>query len=82
MNLSVIVILYGTAIQECTTINTLLKHINRPINLTIYVWNNGPVLLDEQDIVEFLNKATALGIKVEIYQDIRNVALSKIYNFF
>lgn len=82
MNFSVIVILYGTAIHECTTINTLLKHINRPINLTIHVWNNGPALLNEQDIAEFFNKATALGIKVEIYQDIRNVALSKIYNFF
>lgn len=51
------------------------------IKLTINIWNNGPTLLDESDIQKFLAVCVSKNIKVRVYQDTRNVALSKIYNF-
>ncbi|MCL2899298.1 hypothetical protein [Brenneria tiliae] len=82
MNITSVVIIYNSALKDSDTLKSLLKCKLENIKLNICVWNNGPSLLQENDISDFLSRCTENGFNVKIYQDIRNLSLSKIYNFF
>ncbi|MCA6917782.1 hypothetical protein LF941_20540 [Pectobacterium versatile] len=82
MNVTSVVIIYNSELRESDTLKSLLLCHFEKINLEICIWNNGPLLLNEKDIFEFISQCQKNKIRVKIYQDIRNIALSKIYNFF
>ncbi|AWM80193.1 hypothetical protein DKL61_07360 [Gammaproteobacteria bacterium ESL0073] len=76
------VILYNSKISDSETLQSLLDiELNDSVCLTLNIWNNGPSLLDERDVSDYKKIAASKNIMVAVYQDIRNVALSKIYNF-
>lgn len=81
MQLSTVVILYNATILDSTTLQSLLNCQLADHQLTLHIWNNGPQALERSDIDAYLKVAESLGITVIIYEDKRNVALSKIYNF-
>lgn len=83
MKISVLVTLYNCRLTDSLTLNSLLdiKKCNEEI-INLYIWNNGPFALDSEEIDKFIIKANLQGYEVVIHQDIRNIALSKIYNFF
>ena len=64
------------------TIKSILGSELNSIQLNMIIWNNGPTLLEENDIVNHLEASQKKGISSFIYQDIRNTSLSKIYNYF
>ncbi|MBJ7223402.1 MULTISPECIES: glycosyltransferase family 2 protein [unclassified Brenneria] len=82
MNITSIVIIYNSKIQDSETLQSIIECHIENINLEICIWNNGPQLLNENDIANFLSICLEKNIKVNIYQDTRNISLSKIYNFF
>ncbi|POE19821.1 hypothetical protein BV923_18955 [Pectobacterium odoriferum] len=82
MNITSVVIIYNTELCESDTLKSLLACHFENVDLEICIWNNGPSLLNDNDISEFISKCNKKEIRVKIYQDIRNLALSKIYNFF
>lgn len=81
MQLSTLVILYNATILDSTTLQTLLDCQLADHKLTLHIWNNGPKALEQPDIDAYLDVVEGLGVTVHIYEDIRNLALSKIYNF-
>lgn len=82
MNITAIIILYNSNIENSKTIQSLLSTNIKDINLKIIIWNNGPNFLTEQECQKFSNIFSLKKIKLSIYEDINNVALSKIYNLF
>ncbi|MFP9228825.1 glycosyltransferase family 2 protein [Pectobacterium cacticida] len=82
MNITSVVIIYNSQLRESDTLNSLLRCKLENINLNVCIWNNGPSLLTEDDAANFIWQCQEKGIRAKIYQDIRNLALSKIYNFF
>ncbi|MCU1794989.1 glycosyltransferase family 2 protein [Pectobacterium polaris] len=82
MKISSVVIVYNSKLTNSDTLTSLLACKKEKIDLTILVWNNGPDFLSEEDINTFLISCKEKGINAKIYQDIRNISLSKIYNFF
>lgn len=82
MKIASVVITYNSTLTNSETLTSLLECQKEHINVTLLVWNNGPNILSEEDIKNFLIACKEKGINVKIYQDIRNIALSKIYNFF
>ncbi|MBA0218978.1 MULTISPECIES: hypothetical protein [Pectobacterium] len=81
MNITTIVILYNSRIIESETLQSITDCSLDNISLTINIWNNGPILLEENDIQNFFSTCASKNINVRIYQDTRNLALSKVYNF-
>ncbi|RYC38026.1 hypothetical protein DEH81_19650 [Pectobacterium zantedeschiae] len=82
MNMTAVVILYNTYLLESETLQSILINKLHNINLTLKIWNNGPNYLEEEDINKFFSFCSKSGINVDIFQDKRNVSLSKIYNLF
>ncbi|MFC3393354.1 glycosyltransferase family A protein [Brenneria rubrifaciens] len=82
MNITSVVIIYNSALKDSDTLKSILRCQTENITLEICVWNNGPLLLNETDVSEFLSICQGKGIGVRIYQDTQNLSLSKIYNFF
>lgn len=82
MNITSVVILYNSKLEDSETLKSIKECRLGNINLEICIWNNGPQYLNENEIVNFLSIYKEKNIKVKIYQDIRNISLSKIYNFF
>ncbi|MEH0833147.1 glycosyltransferase family 2 protein [Pectobacterium cacticida] len=82
MNITSVVIIYNSQLRESDTLNSLLRCKLENVNLNVCIWNNGPSLLTEDDAANFIWQCQEKGIRAKIYQDIRNLALSKIYNFF
>lgn len=82
LNISAIVVLYNSALFSSETINTLFSTKRENINLTVVIWNNGPTELSPDEAQRYLNKCREHSISSAIYQDCRNISLSKIYNFF
>ncbi|BES82992.1 hypothetical protein PEC302107_09320 [Pectobacterium araliae] len=82
MKITSVVIIYNAKLNESDTLKSILECHLESVELNICIWNNGPTLLDEKDISHFLLVCQEKKVSVEIYQDIRNLALSKIYNFF
>ncbi len=82
MNMTAVVILYNTYLLKSETLQSILINKLHNINLTLKIWNNGPNYLEEEDINKFFSFCLKSGINVDIFQDKRNVSLSKIYNLF
>ncbi|MEQ9770390.1 hypothetical protein ABRQ03_05930 [Pectobacterium jejuense] len=82
MNITAVVILYNTNLLESQTLKSILVNKLNSIKLTLKIWNNGPKELEEKDINLFFSSCSNLNIKVDIFQDLRNLSLSKIYNHF
>ncbi|WP_129709119.1 hypothetical protein [Pectobacterium zantedeschiae] len=80
--MTAVVILYNTYLLESETLQSILINKLHNINLTLKIWNNGPNYLEEEDINKFFSFCSKSGINVDIFQDKRNVSLSKIYNLF
>lgn len=81
MSFSIIVILYNSSINNSTTLQSMLNADLPEGSVSLSIWNNGPSLLDKADIDTYQGLAQSKGISVEVQQDIRNIALSKVYNF-
>lgn len=82
MQLSTLVILYNSSLTDSTTLQSLLNcQIPQNLIIKLTIWNNGPYLLEDKEISKFFVQFKKLGFNVEIYQDVRNLALSKIYNY-
>lgn len=82
-NISVVVILYNSKLIESETLQSILcADLPHNIMLTINIWNNGPMELAENDISLFLDESEKRKITINIRQDLRNIALSKVYNYF
>ncbi|KHN53083.1 hypothetical protein [Pectobacterium fontis] len=82
MKISCVVIIYNSMLQNSDTLKSLTKCKTDGIDLDILVWNNGQELLIEEDINNFMMVCQENKISAKIYQDITNISLSKIYNFF
>lgn len=82
MKLTAVVIIYNSKLSESHTLQSIIRCCLKEVSLTIQIWNNGPDLLAEDDTQDFFILCESKNIKVKIYQDIRNIALSKVYNFF
>lgn len=82
VRISTVIVLYNSAILDSDTINTLFQTYRENVKLTVTIWNNGPFDLSKNDISDFIVKCKEYDINCEIYQDCRNVSLSKIYNLF
>ncbi|GKW41730.1 MULTISPECIES: hypothetical protein [Pectobacterium] len=83
MNITInaLVILYDTKPIESKTIQSIIRsNLGRNVNLNLIIWNNGPHYFDKQCIDEYTQYCKRQ--KIEIYQDTRNISLSKIYNNF
>lgn len=81
MVFSIVVILYDSQIADSETLQSLLQAEMDGYSVNLSIWNNGPTLLKENDIEDYKERAAFKNIQVKIYQNIRNIALSKIYNF-
>lgn len=82
MNITAIVILYNSCIENSKTIQSLIDTDNSKVNLHIIIWNNGPNKLSFDECKKYKNIFEAHKIQLSIYENIKNIALSKIYNTF
>jgi hypothetical protein len=82
MRINVLTVLYNCALSDSATLKSILQASLDSIKLNVIVWNNGTTLLKEQDIKNYLKSSQNKGITTSIYQDVRNISLSKIYNHF
>ncbi|MBN3116416.1 hypothetical protein H4F46_16100 [Pectobacterium brasiliense] len=82
MKIASVVIIYNSTLIKSDTLTSLLACKKEKTDLTILIWNNGPGVLSKEDIDIFLISCKEKGISARIYQDVRNLSLSKIYNFF
>ncbi|MBA5603006.1 MULTISPECIES: glycosyltransferase family 2 protein [Pectobacterium] len=81
MKINAIIVTYNSTLIKSDTIASVFSASLDKISLTITIWNNGPELLNSNDVNEYMEKCQSLNISSSIYQDIRNISLSKIYNF-
>lgn len=82
IKINAIIVLYNCNIEDSFTINSIFKTNLDGIDLKLLIWNNGNTLLDEKNTAKYLENCQREKISTEIYQDIRNLSLSKIYNYF
>ncbi|GKW41732.1 MULTISPECIES: hypothetical protein [Pectobacterium] len=82
LRVNALVVLYDSSLSTSETIQFLFQADLAEIELQIVIWNNGPKLLDKNDVDIYLKKCKEKSIQSFIYQDTRNISLSKIYNFF
>lgn len=82
MIINVLTILYNCSLSDSVTVQSVLQTKLESVQLNMIIWNNGPSLLSEQDIDNFIKVCEGKNITASIYQDIRNLSLSKIYNHF
>lgn len=82
MKINALVVLYNSSLSDSMTLKSILNSDINEVELNLIIWNNGPVLLDEHDISNFLKSCKKNKINSSIFQDIRNISLSRIYNHF
>ena len=82
MIINILTILYNNTLSESKTLQSILNTKLDSIKLNIIIWNNGPTLLQQDDIDNYLQICQNKKVNSYIYQDIRNASLSKIYNHF
>jgi len=82
MRINLLTVIYNSSLSDSITLKSLLDTKLDNIELNLIIWNNGPTLLEENDINDYLIKSRNRGIATSVYQDIRNLSLSKIYNNF
>ncbi|MDY4316173.1 glycosyl transferase [Pectobacterium actinidiae] len=80
MLINAIVVIYNSALMESQTIKAIFNSNQKDITLNIIIWNNGPNLLKNEDIDDYISECKTRKISTIIYQDTRNISLSKIYN--
>ncbi|MBG0753423.1 MULTISPECIES: glycosyltransferase family 2 protein [Pectobacterium] len=80
MLINAIVVLYNSEIMDSQTIKAIFNSNHKDIDLHITIWNNGPNLLKSDDVDNYISECRLEKISTTVYQDIRNVSLSKIYN--
>ncbi|GKW39526.1 glycosyltransferase family 2 protein [Pectobacterium carotovorum] len=80
MLINTVIVIYNSAIMESQTIKAVFNSNYRDINIHITIWNNGPELLESDDIENYISECRIKKISTTIYQDTRNISLSKIYN--
>ena len=71
-----LVLLYGKEIIDSETLNSI-KSLTIGNSLLV-IWNNGPELLNSNDVIEF----EQAGFDVKIIETIENLSISCIYNRF
>ncbi|MDY4334627.1 glycosyltransferase [Pectobacterium brasiliense] len=81
MKINAIIVTYNTELTKSETVKSVFEAKLDNIELTITIWNNGPKLLGNIDLEKYIEQCKSLNISSDIYQDIRNTSLSKIYNF-
>lgn len=74
--------LYNCSIENSSTINSILNTIIDCTDVKLLIWNNGDNVLETEDINRYIHHCRKKNISTEIYQDVRNLSLSKIYNHF
>lgn len=77
-NYKALIVLYNKNFDESSTLLSLLNCYNKNIELTIF--NNGPKLLTETNVILDSLKSAFKGVNV--IQNINNIPLSIIYNGF
>lgn len=82
MNITAIIILHSSNIELSKTIQSLLNSNIKGINLNVIIWNNGPTQLTIKECEKYKIFFDTNKIQLSIYENIQNIALSKIYNFF
>lgn len=82
MNITSIIILYNSKIKDSNTIESILNSNINGINLHTIIWNNGPTKLSFEEQQNYLDKFDKYNIQLSIYEDVRNISLSQIYNSF
>ncbi|MBA0178565.1 glycosyl transferase [Pectobacterium carotovorum] len=75
-------VLYNCSIENSSTITSIFNTITDETNINLLIWNNGDTILNERDLNKYLHRCKQKKIATEIYQDTRNLSLSKIYNYF
>ncbi|UUE57544.1 glycosyl transferase [Pectobacterium aroidearum] len=74
--------LYNCSIENSSTIKSILDTIIDCTDVKLLIWNNGGNILEIEDINKYILDCKTKNISTEIYQDVRNLSLSKIYNYF
>ncbi|POE19877.1 hypothetical protein BV923_18950 [Pectobacterium odoriferum] len=80
MKINAIIVIYNCSIEKSVSIDSIFKANVGNVELNLLIWNNGREVLKEQDIKKYLEKCRQNNFSTAIYQDIRNISLSKIYN--
>ncbi|GKW33399.1 hypothetical protein [Pectobacterium versatile] len=81
MHITALVISYNSTINESETLQSIINTDLAGTELTICIWNNGPHLFKEEDIHDYIKSCNEKKIKLHIFQDLRNISLSVIYNY-
>ncbi|MEL4889321.1 glycosyl transferase [Pectobacterium betavasculorum] len=82
IKINAIIVLYNCNMEDSVTVNSIFKANLDNIELKLLIWNNGNILLNEKDVSNFIEKCQQKKISTDVYQDTRNLSLSKIYNYF
>jgi hypothetical protein len=82
MKITAIIILYNANIESSNTFQSLLNSDIHDITLNVIIWNNGPEILDQQECRQYKSICEHKNIGLSIYENLHNMALSKIYNAF
>lgn len=82
MKIKILLIIYNATLCASETLSSLFKADLSGAELEIIIWNNGPQVLSDDDVNNYISHCKTLKISTRIYQDIRNASLSKIYNNF
>ncbi|OCG41679.1 glycosyltransferase family 2 protein [Gilliamella sp. Bif1-4] len=82
MKITAIIILYNENIENSKTFESLLNSDRSDITLNVIIWNNGPKSLNLQEFRQCKSVCDSKNISLSIYENLHNIALSKIYNFF
>lgn len=82
MNLTLLVVTYNSSLYSSQTLKSLMTQNLENINLSVVIWNNGPAFFDDEDISNYIKDCKSLGVSIKIFQDLRNLSLSVIYNKF
>ncbi|MCO6550198.1 MULTISPECIES: glycosyltransferase family 2 protein [unclassified Gilliamella] len=82
MKITAIIILYNENIKNSKTFESLLNSDRSDITLNVIIWNNGPKALNLQECRQYKSICDSKNINLSIYENLYNIALSKIYNFF
>ncbi|OCG32044.1 hypothetical protein A9G33_04345 [Gilliamella sp. Choc3-5] len=82
MKITAIIILYNANIENSKTFQSLLSSDKNGITLNVIIWNNGPKALNHQECIQYKSICDSKNIHLSIYENLYNIALSKIYNIF
>lgn len=82
MKIKILLIIYNESLNSSETISSLFEADLPDSLMEIIIWNNGPEYLSSNDIDDYINRCKEKNISTKIFQDTKNISLSKIYNYF